>query len=368
MKQDNLFDDLIDDEGTEKVPYKVDENDIDPLDDEYGSVIDEKDDDEDLETKKKEDDEEKEQQEEIQTYKFEESESINKILESKGINPHEILYEDDNGEEVVVDFYDLDPEEQLNLLQYNPNQYDLEDNEVEVVNFFREQEITLEEYTEYIRRAAIEEYLNSSSDYDIDAYSDEEIYASLLKDQFPNLTDEEIELEIEKEKTNQSLFEKKVSQVREYYKTQAETLKQREAEEKATEAKRTESENKQKLANAAVATEELMGFEIDDKDRNETFDFIFNQDATGKSKFFKLLENPEKLFKVALFALKEEEINKTLEQEFKKAYNNTKPPIIKSPISTQKAKVSIKGSSSTKPQSSTSSKSSIDDLYNDLLK
>ena len=111
-----------------------------------------------------------------------------------------------------------------------------------------------------------------------------------------------------------------------------------------------------------------MGFEIDDKDRSETFDFIFNQDATGKSKFFKLLENPEKLFKVALFALKEEEINKTLEQEFKKAYNNTKPPIIKSPISTQKAKVSIKGSSSTKPQSSTSSKSSIDDLYNDLLK
>ena len=35
------------------------------------------------------------------------------------------------------------------------------------------------------------------------------------------------DLEIEKEKTNQSLFEKKVSQVREYYKAQAEEIKQK---------------------------------------------------------------------------------------------------------------------------------------------
>jgi hypothetical protein len=61
----------------------------------------------------------------------------------------------------------------------------------------------------------------------------------LLKDQFPNLTDEEIELEIEKEKTNQSLFEKKVSQVREYYKAQVEEIKQKEEEAKAAELERT---------------------------------------------------------------------------------------------------------------------------------
>ena len=365
MKQDNLFDELLDDEGTEKVAFDESQNDNDPLDDEFSSSDDEKDDDQDLEQKEQE---KQESKEESTTYKFEESESINRILESKGINPHEILYEDENGDEVSVDFYELDPEEQLNLLQYNPNQYDLEENEIEVINFLRESETTLEDYIDYVRKTAIEEYLNSSASYDIDAYSDEEVYASLLKDQFPNLTDEEIELEIEKEKTNQSLFEKKVSQVREYYKAQAEEIKQKEEEAKAAELERTQTESKKKLANAAIATEELMGFEIDDKDRSETFDFIFNQDATGKSKFFKLLENPEKLFKVALFALKEEEINKTLEQEFKKAYNNTKPPIIKSPISTQKAKVSIKGSSPTKSQSSTSSKSSIDDLYNDLLK
>ena len=365
MKQDNLFDELLDDEGTEKVSFDESQNDNDPLDDEFSSSDDEKDDDQDLEQKEQE---KQESKDDPTTYKFEESEAINRILEAKGINPHEILYEDENGDEVSVDFYELDPEEQLNLLQYNPNQYDLEENEIEVINFLRESETTLEDYIDYVRKTAVEEYLNSSASYDIDAYSDEEVYASLLKDQFPNLTDEEIELEIEKEKTNQSLFEKKVYQVREYYKAQAEEIKQKEEEAKAAELERTQTESKKKLANAAIATEELMGFEIDDKDRSETFDFIFNQDATGKSKFFKLLENPEKLFKVALFALKEEEINKTLEQEFKKAYNNTKPPIIKSPISTQKAKVSIKGSSSTKSQSSTSSKSSIDDLYNDLLK
>ena len=364
MKQDNLFDELLDDEGTEKVTFDESQNDNDPLDDEYSSSENENDD-QDLEQKEQE---EQESKEESSTYKFEESESINRILESKGINPHEILYEDENGEEVKVNFYELDPEEQLNLLHYNPSQYDLDDKEVEAINFFRENDISLEDYTEYVKQTAIEEYTKTSSSYDIDSYSDEEVYSALLKDQFPTLTDEEIGMEIEKEKTNTALFEKKVSQIREYYKVQADDIKQQEAEESNQKEQLELDETKKQLANAAVSTEELMGFEIDDNDRREAFKFIFDKSVNGKSAFFKLLEDPQKLFKVALFALKEEEINKTLEQEFKKAYNNTKPPIIKSPISTQKAKVSIKGSSPTKPQSSTSSKSSIDDLYNDLLK
>ena len=358
MKQDNLFDELLDDDGAEKLP--LDNND-DPL---YESIYN----DENGETKEEPEKEPDKEENESELFKFEESESINKILESKGINPHEILYEDENGEEVKVNFYELDPEEQLNLLHYNPSQYDLDDKEVEAINFFRENDISLEDYTEYVKQTAIEEYTKTSSSYDIDSYSDEEVYSALLKDQFPTLTDEEIGMEIEKEKTNTALFEKKVSQIREYYKVQADDIKQQEAEESNQKEQLELDETKKQLANAAVSTEELMGFEIDDNDRREAFKFIFDKSVNGKSAFFKLLEDPQKLFKVALFALKEEEINKTLEQEFKKAYNNTKPPIIKSPISTQKAKVSIKGSSPTRPQSSTSSKSSIDDLYNDLLK
>lgn len=62
------------------------------------------------------------------------------------------LYEDENGEEVKVNFYELDPEEQLNLLHYNPSQYDLDDKEVEAINFFRENDISLEDYTEYVKK------------------------------------------------------------------------------------------------------------------------------------------------------------------------------------------------------------------------
>ena len=358
MKQDNLFDELLDDDGTEKLP--LDNND-DPL---YESIYN----DENGETKEEPEKEPDKEENESELFKFEESESINKILESKGINPHEILYEDENGEEVKVNFYELDPEEQLNLLHYNPSQYDLDDKEVEAINFFRENDISLEDYTEYVKKTAIEEYTKTSSSYDIDSYSDEEIYSALLKDQFPTLTDEEIGMEIEKEKTNTALFEKKVSQIREYYKVQADDIKQQEAEESNQKEQLELDETKKQLANAAVSTEELMGFEIDDNDRREAFKFIFDKSVNGKSAFFKLLEDPQKLFKVALFALKEEEINKTLEQEFKKAYNNNKPPIIKSQQASQKAKVLIKGSPSEKSQANTSMKLSIDDLYSDLLK
>ena len=358
MKQDNLFDELLDDDGAEKLP--LDNND-DPL---YESIYN----DENGETKEEPEKEPDKEENESELFKFEESESINKILESKGINPHEILYEDENGEEVKVNFYELDPEEQLNLLHYNPSQYDLDDKEVEAINFFRENDISLEDYTEYVKQTAIEEYTKTSSPYDIDSYSDEEVYSALLKDQFPTLTDEEIGMEIEKEKTNTALFEKKVSQIREYYKVQADDIKQQEAEESNQKEQLELDETKKQLANAAVSTEELMGFEIDDNDRREAFKFIFDKSVNGKSAFFKLLEDPQKLFKVALFALKEEEINKTLEQEFKKAYNNNKPPIIKSQQASQKAKVLIKGSPSEKSQANTSMKLSIDDLYSDLLK
>ena len=134
MKQDNLFDELLDDDGAQ-VPINDEFSDLEqPLNVE--TVDDNEDDDE---NNKKEPDEEKDDITKETTeegYKFEESESINRILESKGINPHEILYEDENGEEIKVDFYNLDPEEQLNLLHYNPSSYDLEDNEVKAIKAF----------------------------------------------------------------------------------------------------------------------------------------------------------------------------------------------------------------------------------------
>lgn len=366
MKQDNLFDELLDDDGAQ-VPINDEFSDLEQLLN-VETVDDNEDDDE---NNKKEPDEEKDETTEEKTeegYKFEESESINRILESKGINPHEILYEDENGEEIKVDFYNLDPEEQLNLLHYNPSSYDLEDNEIEAVNFLRENNISLEDYTEYVKNLAIEEFKNTSAGYNVDQYSDEELYVNLLKDQYPNLTEEEIGLELEKEKTNEALFNKKASQIREYYKAQEDSLKQEEIQ-KSTEKEQLELQQTQtNLANAAVDTKELMGFDIEDNDRRETFNFIFNKDVSGKSDFFKALEDPQVLFRAALFVLKEEEINKTLEAEFKKSQNNNKPPIIKSPSIQQTSKVSVKGSSSKPSQQQTSSKLSVDDLYHDLLK
>ena len=76
------------------------------------------------------------------------------MLSAKGVDPHALLYEDEDGTEKTVDFYELSPEEQLNILNYNPTAHELEDDEIEVINFLRENNITLEEYTEYVKNEA----------------------------------------------------------------------------------------------------------------------------------------------------------------------------------------------------------------------
>lgn len=355
----NLFGDLLDPEGEEQEIIKNplisdDTQDIEP--------------EETKEEENKEEGENKEPEDASNDGKFEESDAINRVLESKGLDPHAILYEDENGQEVSMNFYDLEPEEQYNLLNYSPSNYDLEDEEIETINFLRENNISLEDYTNYIKQQTLEEALSQKQSYNVDGYNDDELYIEALRSQYPDLTDEELQLELDKEKNNESLFTKKISQIRSFYKEQEDiAAEQTRVENEAKEAAKLE-ETQNKLAMSAINTKEFMGFELDDEDRKEVFRSIFEKDINGKSLFFKMLEDPDKLFKVAFLALKEDEINKTIEREFKKINNNNKPSIIKTPIIQPKSKVSVKSNSSTSTQPVRNVKEiSVDDLYKEML-
>lgn len=296
---------------------------------------------------------------------IQENESINYLLKSKGLNPHAILFENEDGEEEEVDFYDLPLEEQMNIINYNQNDYNLNEEEINVVNFLRENNIDLEEYTAYIKEKAIEEYKNKNISYDIDTFSDEEIYASYLKDSY-DLTEEEIALELEKQKES-GLFTKKVEKLRSMYKEQ-EDLEREQKEQESKLAEQEEIKEAQNmLATAAASTNNFMGFELEDEDRREALNFIFERDATGKSKFYRMFDDPEKLFRIALFAVKEDEISKAIDKELSKAYAKSIPKvnIINNKPVREKVVVS-KGNKSS--QSSLGKRLGDDDLFIDLLK
>lgn len=296
---------------------------------------------------------------------IQENESINYLLKSKGLNPHAILFENEDGEEEEVDFYDLPLEEQMNIINYNQNDYNLNEEEINVVNFLRENNIDLEEYTAYIKEKAIEEYKNKNISYDIDTFSDEEIYASYLKDSY-DLTEEEIALELEKQKES-GLFTKKVEKLRSMYKEQ-EDLEREQKEQESKLAEQEEIKEAQNmLATAAASTNNFMGFELEDEDRREALNFIFERDATGKSKFYRMFDDPEKLFRIALFAVKEDEISKAIDKELSKAYAKSIPKVNINNNKPVREKVVVsKGNKSS--QSSLGKRLGDDDLFIDLLK
>lgn len=296
---------------------------------------------------------------------IQENESINYLLKSKGLNPHAILFENEDGEEEEVNFYDLPLEEQMNIINYNQNDYNLNEEEINVINFLRENNIDLEEYTAYIKEKAIEEYKNKNISYDIDTFSDEEIYASYLKDSY-DLTEEEIALELEKQKES-GLFTKKVEKLRSMYKEQ-EDLEREQKEQESKLAEQEEIKEAQNmLATAAASTNNFMGFELEDEDRREALNFIFERDATGKSKFYKMFDDPEKLFRIALFAVKEDEISKAIDKELSKAYAKSIPKVnINNKKPVREKVVVSKGNKSS--QSSLGKRLGDDDLFIDLLK
>lgn len=357
---DILFGDLLSNDPSEQVEQEaqVEEQQPEINQAKIDSIFNEEESNEDESNEKKE--------EQVEFNGFTEDQNINLILQSKGLDPNSILYEDENGKEVSVSFYELEPEEQLHLLNYSPSNVDLEEHELQTVNFLRQNNISLNDYAEYVRNETIKELQQGTTPLEIDSYSDDEIYASALQDQYPNLTEEEILLELEKAKENEELFAKKVDSIKNIYKENEIAYKEREQVEALEKENSVIQQAQQELVDSAINTKEFMGFSIDDKDRKEAFDAVFKKDVTGKSEFFKMLENPEKLFRIALFALKEEEINKTLEKEFKKMNNNSKPPIINNqPQTIPKVKIN-------KPTSTSQNKRNHihynDELYNEMIK
>ena len=142
---------------------------------------------------------------------------VSTLLKSKGIeNPESIELLDEEGNPIQTNFYDLSVEEQLDILNNEDPNLGLEENEISTINFLRENNITLEEFAQYQRQQAIDEYLanNSQQNYVVNDLSDAELYRFDLMQKFPNLTEEELDYEVEKESINEELFAKKVQLLR----------------------------------------------------------------------------------------------------------------------------------------------------------
>ena len=157
------------------------------------------------------------------------------ILKSKNINPESIKFENENGEVEEYNWKNLSLEEQKNILVSNDLDidYGLEEDEINIINNFRESKLSYDEYINNIKVKAIEDYLQENNPYkvySIDDYTDDDLYLLDLKTRMEDLTDDELILALETEKSNPTLYDKKINALRNEYKNLEETKIQAEQE------------------------------------------------------------------------------------------------------------------------------------------
>ena len=219
--------------------------------------------------------------------------------------------ENEDGELETLDFDSLDREEQLNVLK-ELTKPDLTEHETDVINYLRRNRVSFNEVIDHFVQEGINRFLEENPDkapvqtYEIDDYTDEELYLADLKTKYPNFSDEELISKLDVAKLNEELFKKEAEVLRSQYKAEEDAAKEY---EKQQEAQRYE-DLQQNLIGAAMqfntisldyTDPESEVFEIENSDKNQMLGYLLNQDAEGKSQFVRDIEDPAKLIRIAYF-------------------------------------------------------------------
>lgn len=241
---------------------------------------------------------------------------LTQLLKSRGVDRERVRIENEEGEIEEWKFDDLDDETKFGILNQSNDM--LSDDEITAVNFLRQNRMNLQDFVEYQRQQAIKEYLeqNSTPQYTVDQVSDDDLFRFELQDQMPDLTDEEIEDQLNRAKENETFFQKKIAALRKEYKELED--KQIKANEEQAAAEKEEQFNQlaQSLVSVAKDTEEMNGMLLDDQDKEDVLSFLLDRDANGQSEFYKLFSDPKALFKMAWTMLKGDQAHEAYTQYF----------------------------------------------------
>lgn len=291
---------------------------------------------------------------------------LTSLLRDKGINPESVKIQNEAGDIEEKSFNDLTREEQLQILNYDNSSedYGLEDSEVDLINELRTNNLSVEEYKNYIAKKAVKDYLTQAppeASYEVDSIQDDELYVLDLKAKIPELTDEDAAAELELAKQNEALYQKKVQGIRNEYKKKEElVIAQEEADQKqAAEQATKEFEDSIVTTIQENDTIDLGGtsLALSEDDMNEIASFILDSDVAGVRHIAKALNDPKTLVGMVWYALKGQEafsqvsgyykqkMTETAKYNYTKGYDdakagvkpNTAKTVVKKPTSQQKS-------------------------------
>lgn len=254
---------------------------------------------------------------------------LESVLKSRGIDFNNIKIEDtETGVIHSVPFTELSREEQIELLNLEEDDYNLDDDEINLLTFMRENNLNSESLVNYYKQKGIEEYLaNEGAVYKVDELSDEDIYALYIKNNYGDiLTEDELVDEVNKAKENSESFEKKVNKLREIYKAEEEERLAAEAKQKEEQDSQLSEEELNKiigtLREAGKNIKTIGGFDLEESDIDSTMDYITKPQITGRTKLASDLDNPDTLFKLAFYATHGDELIEAIHEHYNNVLND----------------------------------------------
>lgn len=256
-----------------------------------------------------------------------------KFLRTKGINPRAVKFESSDGY-TEQDFNDLSEEEQLQILQSSEldDDYGLTDDEINVINSMRRNNWSPSDYNNYIANLAIKNYVSQQQSldepiYNIDNFSDEELYLIDLKQQIPDITDEEAYNELDNAKLNPEVFNKRIQSLREEYKDREDSIRER-AE---ADAKAAADAQMEQFSNTILNTIEQnsvidlgdSSLEMSNEDKNVVANFLLGKDQAGVRHVARALNDPKSLVEMAWYLTRGREAFNTLQNYYKQKITET---------------------------------------------
>ena len=296
-----MFEDLLDDPGTQAVE---DDNTPKPLDPTDDPILN------DYVNGSTGDDDTPDPSEGDENESHDSGDFLHNFLKEKGIeDPSKLQWEDENGEITDVDFDSLSDEDKLNVLN-SLSDPGLSQHEIDVVNYLRQNGVTFNQVIDYFSKKAVDDYIAQNPDsvptktYTIDDYTDEELYLADLKSKYPDFTDEELTSKLNSAKSNEELFKKEVNALRTEYKNEedAQVEAQKQKEQQDYDNLVSNLQNILGNFNEVVLDStdpESDVLEIEDSDKDQVLAYLLNQDTDGKSQLVKDLENPTTLIELA---------------------------------------------------------------------
>lgn len=303
----------------------------------------------------------------------EEDDLLDTFLKSRGINPDSIKVETENGIE-EFSFNDLSREEQMSILNEQPQKDDTEltEDEIDLINKLRSNNWTQQDYNNYIAQQAINSQQSEDSIYNIDDYSDDELFIMDLQAKIPDITEDEAVEELANAKTNENLFAKRISSLREEYKNKEdEERRQLESEQQAVQQQQME-QFKDTVLNTIENNREIdlggISLEMSDDDMNTVASFILDSDQAGVRHIAKALNDPNNIFQFAWWITKGQDAFRQLNDYYKRQITQVAKNNYNRGVEDAKSgNVNSVKSVVRKPRKSNKSQNNDGDLYDDLI-